>query len=106
MHAAAGKWAVFGVNLGHPSVTEFFVVVRERRTLPKLSLLWRGLVICWSYVKNCIYEVEHMRDKIFPVSGPLGDPPYWSPKVEVLDAPLGGRPHACRYQTTHHVATC
>ena len=27
------------------------------------------VIVCWFYVKNCIFE--HMTDKFFPVTGPL-----------------------------------
>ena len=42
------------------------------------------MIICWLYVKNCIFE--HMTDKIFPVTGPLQKP--ISPKVEMPEPPI------------------
>ena len=42
------------------------------------------VIICWYFVKNCIFE--HITDKIIPVTGPFRDP--WPPKMELLEPPL------------------
>ena len=67
------------------------------------------MIMCWFYAKNCI--LEHMTDKIYPVTGShLRRPPALTapPKMDVLAPPLivppSVRPSLPSHLFVHHSA--